>query len=232
MGELESLYAHTVKGTTDPERRVDLLNEVALVCEEIINEPGKAIAYYEAILEIDSKHDNASRALEQLYAREGRYQKLAALLEQRLESASQADTITLKVRLGQIDLDQLHDPARALNHLEEVLRLDVANNEARLLVERVLGIGSLRTHAAEVLEAVYDAKDEVRDLVRVLEIRLEGATTVSLRRELLQRIASPSRRAPERRRGGLECLCVAGAARPDRRRCARSDDRNRQAPPR
>jgi tetratricopeptide (TPR) repeat protein len=189
-GELETLYAHTVRGTTDPVRRVDLLNEVALVCEEITNEPVKAIGYYESILELDPDHYNASRALEQLYPREGRWAKLAVLLEQRLATASREDAIALKVRLGQIHLDQLHEPAKALEHLEEVLRLEVSNNEARRLVERILDIGSLRPRAALVLETVYEARDEVRDLVRVLEIRLEGADTPDTRRELLQRIAA------------------------------------------
>jgi tetratricopeptide (TPR) repeat protein len=189
-GELEALYAKAIQGTTDPKRRVDLLNEVALVCEEITNEAPKAIGYYEAIFELDSTHENAIRALEMLYAREGRYEKLAGLLEHRLQTSSPGDTISLKVRLGQIDLEKLHDPARALGHLEEVLRLDVGNQEARLLVERILDIGSLRMRAAEVLEAVYDAREEVRDLVRVLEIRLEGAETDDLKRELLRRIAS------------------------------------------
>ncbi|HKQ68544.1 MAG TPA: hypothetical protein VJT73_04360, partial [Polyangiaceae bacterium] len=137
-GELESLYEKAVKGTTDPERRVDLLNEVALVCEEITSEPGKAISYYESILDLDSTHENATRALEMLYAREGRYEKLAALLEHRLENATQEETVVLKVRLGQIDLEKLHDPVRALRHLEEVLRLDVGNHDARDLVVRIL----------------------------------------------------------------------------------------------
>jgi tetratricopeptide (TPR) repeat protein len=189
-GELETLYAQAVKGTTDPRRRADLLNEVALVCEEITNEPAKAIGYYESILDLDSAHEHAMRALEMLYAREGRYAKLAALLEHRLENATQTETIALKVRLGQIDLDQLHDPPRALQHLEEVLRLDVNNTEARNLVERILDIGSLRARAAEMLETVYDARDEVRDLVRVLEIRLESAGDKDLERNLLQRVAA------------------------------------------
>ena len=91
-GELEGLYAKAIQGTTDPERRVDLLNEVALVCEEITNEAPKAIGYYEAIFELDSRHDNAIRALEMLYAREGRYEKLAGLLEHRLQTSSHAAT--------------------------------------------------------------------------------------------------------------------------------------------
>ena len=72
-GELEVALRRTPsRARPTPTRRVDLLNEVALVCEEIINEPGKAIGYYESILELDSTHENATRALEKLYAREGR----------------------------------------------------------------------------------------------------------------------------------------------------------------
>ena len=66
----------------------------------------------------------------------------------------------------------------------------MSNSDARDLVERILGIGNLRARAAQVLEAVYDARDEVRDLVRVLEIRLEGAEGANEQRELLHRIAT------------------------------------------
>ena len=130
------------------------------------------------------------RAREALRARRQRYEKLAALLEQRLENATQAETVALKLRLGQIDLDQLHDPARALATSRTCCGSTSEIPGGRELVERMLEIGSLRPRAAEVLEAVYDARDEVRDLVRVLEIRLEGAEEDDLRRELLRRIAS------------------------------------------
>ena len=66
----------------------------------------------------------------------------------------------------------------------------------------MLEIGSLRARAAQILEAVYEARDEIRDLVRVLGIRLEeldaelaqGAEVeparADERRELLRRIAT------------------------------------------
>src|SRR5690606_32459519 len=52
-GELEALYERASQATDDPTRRADMLVEVALICEEIIEDVAKATKYYERILEID-----------------------------------------------------------------------------------------------------------------------------------------------------------------------------------
>ena len=61
--------------------------------------------------------------------------------------------------------------------------------EARQLVEKILDVAELRARAAIVLEAVYTERDEVPELVRVLEIHLEFATGADERRDLLRRVA-------------------------------------------
>ena len=57
------------------------------------------------------------------------------------------------------------------------------------LVEKILDVAELRSRAAIVLEAVYTERDEVPELVRVLEIHLEFATEAAERRDLLRRVA-------------------------------------------
>jgi tetratricopeptide (TPR) repeat protein len=64
-------------------------------------------------------------------------------------------------------------------------------------------VPELRLRAARVLELVYEAKDEIRHLVRVLEIRREGGQRRAERRELLRRDRDAPRRAPARRSGGV-----------------------------
>jgi hypothetical protein len=64
-----------------------------------------------------------------------------------------------------------------MGHVEDVLRERVGDYEARELAERMLAIGELRPRAARALETVYEARDEVRDLVRVLAIRIESLTS-------------------------------------------------------
>ncbi|WP_437590400.1 tetratricopeptide repeat protein [Sorangium sp. So ce1000] len=188
-GELEELYDRAAKGTTDQSERIELLNEVALIAEEIIGDAAKAIGYYERILELDPFYTAALDSLEKLYEREGRFRDLAALLEQRLKTATEAESVEIKLSLGSIYLDRLHEPDGSLGHLEDVLRIRQNDPKARELVERLLDIGALRLRAARVLEAVYEARDEIRQLVRVLEIRRQGAETESERRELLRRVS-------------------------------------------
>lgn len=194
--ELEGMYERAVTATPEPARRAELLAEVALVAEEITGERAKAIKYYERILELDPLHEQAARSLDSLYASEGKWDDLAKLLERRLTTASGEETLTLKLRLGSLFFTRLSDPTSALGHLEEVLRETPANNEARHLVEKILEVPALRARAAVVLEGVYAERDEITELVRVLEVRLEFAQpseasspSASDRRELLRRVA-------------------------------------------
>lgn len=187
--ELEALYEKAAQGTTDEKDRIELLNEVALISEEIIGDAAKAIGYYERILALDPLYVAALDALEKLYEREERWADLAGLLEKRLSMATEDEALDIKLALGGIYLDRLLQPANAIGHLEDVLSRRESDVEARQLVERLLEIGDLRLRAARILEHVYEAKDEIRQLVRVLEIRREGAADEGERRDLLRRIS-------------------------------------------
>ncbi len=187
--DLAALYERVQGATGDPARRAELLAEVALVAEEIIGNRPQAIVYYERILEIDPVHEQAIRALDSLYGAEQRWDRLAQLLEQRLRGAGGDERLDLQQRLGTLLFARLGDAAGALSYLEEVLRERPAAGEARALVEKILDIPELRSRAAIVLEAVYAERDEVPDLVRVLEIHLEFASATDERRDILRRVA-------------------------------------------
>ncbi|CAN5681769.1 hypothetical protein BH11MYX4_BH11MYX4_06680 [soil metagenome] len=187
--DLEALYERVLGGTKDDNRRADLLNEVAIIAEEITGDANKAIHYYERILELEPSHDQAIFALDKLYANAERWQNLADLLQRRLQLAGGSDTTALKLRLGTLLMNRLGDPKAALNHLEEVVAADSSLREARELVEKCLTHPDLRQRAAIILEGVYAEREEMRDLVRILEVRLEFAGDDVERRELLRRIA-------------------------------------------
>jgi len=190
--ELEALYDRASSATDDIARRAEMLVEVALICEEIIEDPAKATRYYERILEVDPLHDVSVRALDRLYVRQGKDKELALLLEKRLETATGDEAFELKLRLAKLSLD-LHQPEKSMLLVEDVLGERINDFQARELTERMLEIGGLRQRAARLLETVYLERDEIRDLVRVLEVRLEGFGTDPAneeRRELLRRIAT------------------------------------------
>jgi len=187
--DLETLYERVIGATADANRRADLLNEVAIIAEEITGDANKGIYYYERILEIEPGHDQAIYALDKLYASQERWQNLADLLQRRISLAGSADTLQLKLRLGTLLMNRLADPKAALNYLEEVVAADSSLREARELVEKCLTHPDLRQRAALILEGVYAEREEMRDLVRVLEVRLEFVADDVERRELLRRIA-------------------------------------------
>ncbi|HEX4513278.1 MAG TPA: tetratricopeptide repeat protein, partial [Polyangiaceae bacterium] len=185
---LEALYEKSI-AAADRQRQTDLLAEAALLAEEIIGDRAKATTYYERILEIDPQHDQATRSLDGLYAAQESWEKLAALLSRRLDGAAGSDAIDLRQRLGALYATRLGDYTRALDQLEVVLASEAHAQGARDLVEQCLARPELRARAATVLEGVYLTLDQPRDLVRVLDVRLETASTDDQRAELLRRIA-------------------------------------------
>jgi tetratricopeptide (TPR) repeat protein len=187
--ELEELYERVIIVAETSERKTELLSEVALIAEEILGDRPHATRLYERILELDPSHPHALRALDALYVAQSRWENLATLLENQLATGGGGEPLQLKLRIGKLLFEKLSNPERALDQLEAVLRDDAGDRDARELVERCLEMPRLRERSAGVLEQVYEEKDEVRDLVRVLEVRLESAKDPAALRELLRRIA-------------------------------------------
>ncbi len=187
-GELEALYERAIVAA-DHGRQADLLAEAALVAEEITGERAKATRYYERILEIDPQHEQATRALDSLYAAQESWPELAKLIGKRIDAAAGDEANALRLRLGTLYATKLDDYGKALDQLEVVLGADAHSREARDLVEQCLLRPELRARAATVLENAYVTIDQPRDLVRVLDVRLETAQTDEARAELLARIA-------------------------------------------
>jgi tetratricopeptide (TPR) repeat protein len=202
--ELEVLYERVVTATADEKRQAELLSEIALIAEEITGDKPKATSFYERILALHANDERAMRALDSLYASQERWPDLASLLERRVKQASEGGTHAsggrapqstpqaYKLRLGTLRFAKLNDPKGALDELEDVLLQgdgDAALHDARDIVEKCLEVPTLRARAAVLLERVYASRDETRDLVRVLEIRLESVSEASEKRELLRRVA-------------------------------------------
>ncbi len=192
-GEIEELFDQAAQASEDPAQKIALLSEVAMLAEEVIQLPQKAIAYHERILEIDPHVASSLDTLEKLYEDEERFGDLAALLERRLamlteEGAETDEAVDIRLYLGRLYLEQLLVPDRALAHVEAILSGRHEDADARELAERLLEIGSLRLRTAQLLESVYESRGEHRSLVRMLEIRLEAATKPEERAELLRRI--------------------------------------------
>jgi len=197
--ELEDLCVREIKRTDSAARKIDLLSEVALLAEDILNDGGRAIQYHRQALELDPSLESSLEALDRLLTRQNRRQELSQVLDDRIELSRGHSEIQLRIRAAKLAID-LHDPERAMAQTEQVLRVDSSNYEARDVAETLLQIGNVRLRAANLLEMVYEAKDEIRDLVRVLGVRVEALRPAegaprsveqeTERRDLLRRIAT------------------------------------------
>ena len=201
--ELEQLYDKEIARLDDPGRQLEMLAEVALLAEDIMGDPARAATYHGRILKLEPTYSVSLEALDRIYSRLGQKSLLLDVLDRRAELTSGTELSGLLLRIGQIALEQ-HDPERATKAIERVLEDEPGNYEARDVAERLLLIGSVRVRASRVLEVVYEAQDEIRDLVRVLSVRVEAlrpdpeqktsqkklAEMEGERRDLLRRIAT------------------------------------------
>jgi len=201
--ELEQLYDKEIARLDDPGRQLEMLAEVALLAEDIMGDPARAATYHNRILKLEPSYSVSLEALDRIYSRLGQKPLLLDVLDRRAELTSGTELSGLLLRSGQIALEQ-HDPERAIKAIERVLEDEPGNYEARDVAERLLLIGSVRVRASRVLEVVYEAQDEIRDLVRVLSVRVEAlrpdpeqktsqkklAEMEGERRDLLRRIAT------------------------------------------
>lgn len=171
--ELEELYDAEIQRLDDPTRSIEMLAEVALLAEDIMGDSERAIGYHKRILDIDPDTPLSLESLDRLYTRLERKEALLGVLEKRAQGTVGEEQHKHLIRVAQTAL-ALHSPEQAIAAIQRVLEEDHGNYEARDIAEELLQIGSVRVRAAISLEAVYESKDEIRDLVRVLGVRVEA----------------------------------------------------------
>jgi tetratricopeptide (TPR) repeat protein len=169
---LERLYTRN----SDHERLVDLLErklamlsteaekvelgfKIARLCEEVLDQPERAVAVYRRILESQSRNRNALDNLERLFIRLERWHDLAEVY------AAKADLTTdpsegkrLLFVVGQIYERELADRERAIETYQRILELDPNERDA-----------------LAALDHIYQEIERWYDLVAILEREADQA---------------------------------------------------------
>ncbi|WP_437809205.1 tetratricopeptide repeat protein [Sorangium sp. So ce1078] len=194
--DLFALYDAMLERTSAPDERIFLLEDAAAVARDLAGDGERTMRYLEQLLPLQD--DARTRAaLERLYERHGRHRPLIDLLTAELPRLSGDGAERLRERIALLWIEGVGDAASALPVVEQLLdeslapRAPRAPGAAFALLERILGAipperapageaSALAARAARQRSAVLLAKhyrEEGRpeDLVRVLEIQLEGA---------------------------------------------------------
>src|SRR5690606_20404404 len=124
-------------------------------------------------LALDSENAVSLDGMDRLLTRLEKKEVLLQLLERRAELGHGEEQHRHLVRASRIALALLL-PDLAIVWIERVLEDDPGNYEARDIADDIIQIERVRVRAALALERVYESKDEIRDLVRVLGVRVEA----------------------------------------------------------
>ncbi len=123
------------------EQRIATLLEIAALYRDKLRLDTMALATLQRILEVDPTHEESLDALADTYAKAGRHADLLGVYEKRIAAASaEGDTqreCELLRKMAAIWVEELGNPARALEPLDRVLAISPKDKPARELLARI-----------------------------------------------------------------------------------------------
>ena len=158
---------------SDPSERANALLQAAGIWETQLGRPDTAISAYEEVLRLAPGHPWAIASLKHLYAVQGNLHELVAVIDREAQTGdSPGARLGAQLKLAQIYLDRLNEPARAAQACEAVLAVDPTNLYALKMLERskpsdraapselrlrlAEGISDIRLRSALKLAAITD----------------------------------------------------------------------------
>ncbi|XYH95325.1 tetratricopeptide repeat protein [Sorangium sp. So ce1128] len=188
--KLADLYALAANHRTDRAEQLSLLRRAFELIEASGKEEERAIKLLQQILRIDPGDASARWALEARYARAGRPQDVARLLEQSLAAEPPPpDALEIRARLIDLYSGPLKEIERALPHVEEVLAEDPTHEAAFRAGEALLGRKTVLVRAAAALESAYARLGKAQDAARMMSLQIEnlrGPRRVEVQKRLVE----------------------------------------------
>ncbi len=176
---LLAVYDSALDAEKDEGRRSQLLDEAAQVAKDVAGQPDKAIGYLQQLIPLKPKNKKLVTSLQRLLERHERWTDLIGLWSSRLETLKGKQRAASRLRIATCWLENLKDPANALEALRPLLAEAEDDTEARALLERILTDESadpdVRRGALDTLRSHFEETKRPREVVRVLELALELA---------------------------------------------------------
>ncbi|HJL14562.1 MAG TPA: tetratricopeptide repeat protein, partial [Sandaracinaceae bacterium LLY-WYZ-13_1] len=181
---------------TEDARVVDLLQRAAEVLEGPLADTDGAIRRYRRVLEIDAGYAPALGGLGRIYHRTGRWDDLLELYEQELEQDPKgAGAPALLHKMGQLAEERIGDEPRAIECYKRALDVDARHRPSLASLTRRLA-----------------ARRDFTELVRILELELEGLSDAPARARAAYRLGEVHEQhleAPDRAAAAYETALAA-----------------------
>ena len=169
---LVSLHLDTNSGHAEAGR---LMTRIGQLHEEQLAQPEMAFLYYSKALRVDPQCDEALGRARDRAEEDGRWEELAALYEEILDTGRLAENVDMWLgRLARLYRDELDDQARAFKYFKALAELREDDD------------------ALDFLEGYYETHGQWDGLIEVLLTRASSEGAIAIRKTLLERAASLS----------------------------------------
>ncbi len=211
--DLRALLEQRVSVADAADVKLAALTELTTLDEVVLGDPGRAVADYRRILELEPSHLPAYKALERLYAEGASWAELDGVLAAEQAWAPAGEQVALRYRRAELHARHLDDRPGAVDLLEEVVAAQPGHADGRELLEEQLADAGLRQRVARVLEPLYLRDKLWKDLTGVLRIQASAAAGAEAA-ELLGRVATIEERELDLGRAAFDTWTHALAADP------------------
>ncbi|WP_437524415.1 hypothetical protein WME79_35980 [Sorangium sp. So ce726] len=191
--KLADLYALAAGHRADRAEQLSLLHrafELVDVSGNGASDEERAIKLLQQILKVDPGDSSARWELEARYARAGRHQEIARMLEQALTAeAPPPDALEIRARLIDLYSGPLKELERALPHVEEVLAQNPDHEAALRAGEALLARKTVLVRAAAALEAAHARRGDAPEAARMMALQIEnlrGPRRVEVQKRLVE----------------------------------------------
>ena len=205
--KLAEVYAsaagHRPRGEQAP-----LLKKAAALLASAGGADEKLIELLQHVLRLEPGDEESRARLEELYVKANRLRDVVRLNEQALAADPPPEQWVkrkLLVRIVELYEGKLHEPERAMPHVEALLALEPSNEEARRVAQKLLVIKGLAGRAAAALSTASEAFGTPQDIARYLTIELES-TRGPKRASLLTRLGKLKSERMGDEKGAMEAF--------------------------
>jgi tetratricopeptide (TPR) repeat protein len=167
-----------------------LLKRAATLLLDAGGADDKVIELLQQVLRLEAGDEDARSNLEALYVKANRLRDVVRLNEQALAADPPPETwVRRKLLLRIVELydGRLHEPERAMPHVEQLLAIEPSSDEARRVAQKLLVIKGLAGRAAAAMAQASESFGTPQEVARYLTIELES-TRGPKRASLLARL--------------------------------------------
>jgi golgin subfamily B member 1 len=173
---LADLYATAAQHRTRAEQPV-LLRRAAELLSQAGGADDKVIELLQHALRLEPGDEQTRAELEALCIKANRLRDVVRLNEQALAAEPPPDEATRKrllSRILELYADRLHEPERAMPHVEQLLALDPESEQGRRVAQKLVVVKGLAGRAAAALANACEVVGTPDEIARYVAIELEN----------------------------------------------------------